>query len=258
MGMIGMKFMTDSRQAESPFKGAIAVVTGASSGIGRAIALRLARQEAIVCAAGRSADRLRELEAESSRATVSFQVDLTIPEQVEAFAAALQHRFGRIDILVHGAGIIHQSRLQDGSVQDLDDQYASNLRGPYLLTKALLEMLKASHGEIVFINSSAGLAASRADIGQYAATKHGLRAMADSLRHEVNPSGVRVLTVYAGRTATPMQETLCRTSGVPYAPHLFLQPDDVASVVVSALMLPRTAEVTDVSVRPMAKYPHPL
>jgi NADP-dependent 3-hydroxy acid dehydrogenase YdfG len=111
----------------------------------------------------------------------------------------------------------------------------------------------AARGQIVFINSSVGLTAKRPDIGQYAATKHALKAIADSLREEVNPKGLRVLTVYLGRTATPMQETISRQEGRAYHPETLLQPEDVASVVLNALMLPPTAEVTDISIRPMAR-----
>jgi len=122
-----------------------------------------------------------------------------------------------------------------------------------MLTQQLLPLLAAAHGQVVFINSSVGLTAKRPEIGQYAATKHALRAIADCLREEVNSNGIRVLTVYLGRTATPMQEVLHRLEGVPYNPEALLQPEDVASVVVHALMLPRTAEVTDISIRPMRK-----
>ncbi len=137
--------------------------------------------------------------------------------------------------------------------RNLDLQYATNVRAPYVLTKRLLPLLTASRGQIVFVNSSAGLNAKRPDAGQYAATKHALRAIADSLREEVNPEGVRVLSVYLGRTATPLQEALFREQGKDYHAEMLLQPEDVASVVVQTLMLPPTAEVTEISIRPMRK-----
>ena len=80
---------------------------------------------------------------------------------------------------------------------------------PLLLTKGLLPMLKASSGQVVFVNSTAGLAAG-ADNGLYAATKHGLRSLTGSIRDTVNPYGIRVLSVFPGRTATPMQEGVAR------------------------------------------------
>jgi NAD(P)-dependent dehydrogenase (short-subunit alcohol dehydrogenase family) len=104
----------------------------------------------------------------------------------------------------------------------------------------------------VFINSSQGLAASPG-VGQYAAAKHGLRAVADSLRGEVNDRGTRVLSVHVGRTATPMQERIFAMEGRAYAPERLMQPEDVGQVVLAALVLPRTAEMTSVSIRPALK-----
>ncbi len=111
-------------------------------------------------------------------------------------------------------------------------------------------MLRARRGQIVFINSWAGFNA-RAGAGQYAATKHALRAIADSLREEVNSEGLRVLSVFPGRTATPMQETMHAIEGKEYLPERLQQPEDVAAVVVNALLLPRTAEVTEIRMRPL-------
>jgi NADP-dependent 3-hydroxy acid dehydrogenase YdfG len=183
----------------------------------------------------------------------SFQIDLTVEASLQPLFRYLSEEAGRLDLLIHSAGVIHQGRMESARVEDLDLQYATNIRAPYVLTQRLLPLLTAAHGQIVFINSSAGTSAKRPEIGQYAATKHGLKAIADSLREEVNPKGIRVLTVYLGRTATAMQEALCRQEGRVYQPEVLLQPEDVASVVVHSLMLPRTAEVTDISIRPMLK-----
>jgi NADP-dependent 3-hydroxy acid dehydrogenase YdfG len=117
----------------------------------------------------------------------------------------------------------------------------------------LLPMLRSRHGQVVFINSSVGTRAP-ANVGQYAATKHALKAIADSLRDEVNADGMRVLSVFLGRTATPMQAAIYEMEGRTYRPELLLQPEDVAAVVINALTLPRTAEVTDISIRPFKKF----
>jgi NAD(P)-dependent dehydrogenase (short-subunit alcohol dehydrogenase family) len=179
-----------------------------------------------------------------------FQIDLTSEENLQPLFNHLGNE-GRLDILVHCAAFIHEGQMEGARIEDLDLQYVTNVRVPYFLTQRLLPLLKAARGQIVFINSSAGLTAKRPDVGQYAATKHALRAIADSLREELNPKGVRVLSVYLGRTATPMQEALFRKEGRVYRPETLLQPEDVASTVVQALMLPSTAEVTDISIRPM-------
>ena len=235
--------------------GRVAVVTGASSGVGRAIALALARQGAQLCAVGRNSNALAETVAAARQFSpaTTFPLDLTVEENLETLLRHLEEKAGKVDILVHSAGVIHQELMERARIEDLDLQYATNVRAPYLVSQRLLPFLARARGQIVFINSSVGLAVKRPEVGQYAATKHALKAIADSLREEVNPKGIRVLTLYLGRTATPMQQALFQQDGREYHPETLLQPEDVASVVVHALMLPSTAEVTDISIRPMAK-----
>jgi NADP-dependent 3-hydroxy acid dehydrogenase YdfG len=104
----------------------------------------------------------------------------------------------------------------------------------------------------VFVNSTVGLEA-RAGVGQYASTQHALRAVADALRAEVNHDGVRVLTVYLGRTASERQARIFQMEGRDYVPESLMQPDDVAQMVMAALSLPSTAEVTEIRMRPAVK-----
>jgi NADP-dependent 3-hydroxy acid dehydrogenase YdfG len=116
----------------------------------------------------------------------------------------------------------------------------------------LLPVLKSCRGQIVFLNSSAGVNA-RAECGQYSATKFALRAIAESLRAEVNAEGVRILNVFPGRTASPMQMRIHKMEGKEYYAERLIQPEDVAALVSMALELPRSVEVTDVHLRPMIK-----
>jgi len=233
----------------------VAVVTGASSGIGQAIAISLARYGAAICAVGRDTDRLCETitKAQSYSRALPFQADLAENENIRCLEQLLATEFGRLDILVHCAGVIQHNPMRSARIEDFDLQYAVDLRMPYLLTKSLLPMIKDSSGQIVFINSSLGVNAKRPEVGQFAATQHALKAIADSLREEVNREGIRVLTVYPGRTATSRQKRLHQEDGRPYRPETLLQPADVASVVIHSLALPRTAEVTDIHIRPMIK-----
>jgi NAD(P)-dependent dehydrogenase (short-subunit alcohol dehydrogenase family) len=233
----------------------VAVVTGASSGIGRAIAIELAQRGARLCAIGRNPAALAETIAASklSPKALPYATDLTGDESIQQLARWLEQEFGRVDVLVHSAGVIHHDPVETARAENFDLQYAANLRAPYLLTQALLQPLTISRGQIVFINSSLGLNAKRPAVGQFAATQHALKAVADSLREEVNPRGIRVLTVHTGRTATPRQQRLHQEEHRVYRPQLLLQPEDVASIVVHSLALPRTAEVTDISIRQMIK-----
>ena len=233
----------------------VALVTGASSGIGQAIALALSRQGVRVCIIGRNRaalTRTANAAKDPSRIT-SFEIDLAVEKDFDVLLRYLQAEGGQLDILVHSAGVIHQDLMEQACVDHFDLQYAVNVRAPYLLTQRMLPLLAAARGQVVFINSSLAHAAKRPNIGQYGATKHALKAIADSLREEVNPKGIRVLSAYLGRTATPMQEALCRHEGHVYRPEILLQCEDVASVIVHALSLPATAEVTDVAIRPMIK-----
>ena len=235
--------------------GQIAIVTGASSGIGRAIALALAKNGVGVCAVARRqealeavADQVRE---NGSQARVCC-ADFTRDEDIQQVAGTVQREFGRLDILVLCGGAISHGALATAAVADFDLQYRSNVRGHYVLAQATLPLLRRQKGQIVFINSSAGLR-SPATVGQFSATQHALRAIADSLRDEVNGDGIRVTSVYPGRTATPRMAALFEKEGRSYRPDLLMQPEDVAAMVIQAIALPRTAEVTDISMRPMLK-----
>jgi NADP-dependent 3-hydroxy acid dehydrogenase YdfG len=235
----------------SPLSGRVAVVSGAGGGIGRAIAEALGAAGARVALLGRTLERLDEAAAASGDAR-SYRVDITDDDALGAIVDRLHRDHASIDVLVHCAGVHAMGAIERAPVADLDRQYRTNVRAPYLLTQHLLPALRQSNGQVVFINSSVGLDA-RAQVGPYASTKHALRAIADSLRDEVNADGVRVLSVYLGRTASPMQRDIHAAEGKPYRPADLLQPDDVASMVVAALSLPRTAEVTELRIRPMRK-----
>jgi NADP-dependent 3-hydroxy acid dehydrogenase YdfG len=236
-------------------KDKIAVITGASSGIGKAIALDLAAKGVKACLLGRKLETLEEVAVVARKTTpqvLCYQVDLTVDQDIRKIADCLYREFSCVDLLIHSAGVISFGPLESASVEDFDRQYKINVRAPYALTQALFPMLRSRRGQIVFINSSAGLNAS-ANLGQYAATKHALKAIADSLRQEINPEGLRVLSVYLGRTASPMQAALFKMEGREYHPERLMQPRDVAAVVINALSLPRSVEVTEINVRPLIK-----
>ncbi len=230
------------------------LITGASSGIGAAIAVALAREGARLLLSGRSTEKLEQVATEArehSPAVETFAADLAEDEAVRALAARAQAAFGGVDVLIHSIGLFAAGLFESSPVEDLDRQYRINTRVPYLLTQALLPSLISRQGQVLFVNSSTGFHLPRAGWVGYAASKHALRALADGLRDEVNKKGVRVITVYPGRTATPMQEEVHRYEGRPYDAERFLQPEDVAAAAVNALSLPRTAEVTDLHIRPM-------
>jgi short-subunit dehydrogenase len=233
----------------------VAVVTGASSGIGKAIALELAAQGANLCLVGRKLETLQSVaDAAKAKAAQSrcYQADLSVGREVDQLVANIKRDSESVDILVHCAGIIKLGPLESADAVQLDDQYRTNLRAPYVLTQGLLPALKARPGQLLFVNSSAGLAA-KANASQYSASKHALKAIADSLREELNPAGVRVLNLFLGRTASSMQASVHVAEVKAYVPQRLMQPEDVAALAIHALTLPRSIEVTEICMRPLFK-----
>ena len=232
-----------------------ALITGASSGVGRAIALELAALGALVLLVARDPQKLRsvcdEIKA-TGAAAQSRSVDLTNDDALQSFLTDCKKEFAGLDFVVHSAGLFRMEPMASAPASDFDLLYRCNVRAPFVVTQALLPLVIARSGAIAFINSTSG-ATTHANVGQYAATKFALKAIADTLRLEMNAHRVRVLSVMLGRTATPMQEEVCRLEGSVYDASKFLQPADVARAVVYALTLPASAEVTDLYLRPARK-----
>jgi short-subunit dehydrogenase len=229
------------------------VVTGASGGIGRAIATRLAEEGATLCLCGRDRSKLDDLASRlPGKHSRCYSADLAIGKQVDELVSAILADNPSIHGIIHCAAVIHLGPVSDAPVQAFHQQLSLNTVAPFRLTQLLLPQLIKNQGQIIFVNSSAGLNA-RANVSQYAASKHALKALADSIRQECNEEGVRVCTIYLGDTATPMQAQVRKEQGRSYQPARLIQPEDVASVVTSVLGLARTAEVTDVVMRPMQK-----
>ena len=242
-------------ESNTRLHGRNALVTGASSGIGESIALALAAAGANVALVARRLGLLRKVAArcaDRGAKALCYQADLLDEKQLRRLRRQVVRDFGGVDILVHSAGIIAMGRVAEASVRDFDRQYRCNVRAPFLLTQLLLATLVARKGQIVFINSTAGLQAP-AGLSQYAATKHALKALGDSLRDEVNPAGVRVVSVYVGRTATPLQSKVHQWERRAYHPGQLIQPRQVADAVVAALAIDREGEITDLRIRPMRK-----
>lgn len=232
--------------------GAVALVTGASGGIGRAIAIAMARCGFGLCLVGRDESRLAATVAAVATTgvpVVPALADLTHAGRVEELGELVDREFGRLDALVHAAGGYSRGEFRSSSVDDLDALYQVNVRAPYRLTQVVLDMVLRSHGDIVFVNSTQGEAA-KGGLAQHAAMQHAAKAMADSLRAEVNRDDVRVTTIHLGRTATPLQERIVAGEGRDYRPELLIQPHDVAELVVAAVTLPKSAQLTTATLWP--------
>jgi len=228
-----------------------AMVTGASQGIGKAIAKALAALGVEVYMVGRSIDRLRAAAREFESSTlppVFLEADLSSIPDISAIVEQFSATGDTLDILVNCGGIYFQDSWAKASADEFRQILETNVLGPYSLTQSLLPYLARARGDVVFINSSI-VKGSGADAGQYAAAHHALQSLADSLRAEVNDRGIRVMSVYPGRTATPRQQAIYKAGGRDYQPERLLQPEDVAATVVNCLCLAATAEVTDLHIR---------
>jgi NADP-dependent 3-hydroxy acid dehydrogenase YdfG len=236
-----------------PLSGTVALVTGAGGGIGRAIACALVGAGSEAWLVGRTQKTLDETARLGGVEHIRVRPhDLTRPDEMEALARELEHEAQRLDVLVHCAGVIAHGRIEEAPTESLDEQYAANVRVFYALVQRLLPLLRSGPGQVVVVNSSVVLG-TRPGVGQFAATQHALRALTDTLRQEINADGVRVLSVFPGRTATTRQESLFAAEQRHYRPELLLQPEDLATMVLTSLTLPRTVEVTDIYIRPMLK-----
>ena len=235
--------------------GQIAVVTGASSGIGRAITLKLSSEGVSVYIIGRRPAALEAVGHEALKVggnPVVCVADLERDKDITDLKVYFRKNLRHLDILVHSAGRISPGSLSRLGLRTFDRPFRVNVRAPYALTQAVLPLVKKCKGQVVFINSSAGVR-SRAGLAAYAGSKHALKAIADALREEVNKDGLRIISIYPGRTATPMQRRIFRYLGTPYSPEYLMPPEDVAEVVADVLKLGRKAEVTDIHVRPAGK-----
>jgi len=223
------------------------LITGAGSGIGAALARQLADRgdELWLLArdAGR-ATRLREVFPDAQ----TLVGDLADPSRL-SWALGHQTLPARLDSLIHVAGIVELGTVADTPVATWQQQLNVNAVAPAELTRLLLPSLRAARGHVVFVNSGAGLRVSP-EWGSYAASKFAVRAIADALRQEERENGLRVTTVYPGRTATPMQEKVHQQEGADYDASRWIDPASVATTIVAALDLPRDAELTELTVRP--------
>jgi 3-oxoacyl-[acyl-carrier protein] reductase len=192
-------------------QGRIALVTGAAQGIGRAIALELAKAGATLALADINEAKLALVAAEVEAlggTAAAFKLDVSNQESIEAGAKAVLDRFGKVEILVNNAGITRDALMMMMKRSDWDLVIAINLTGPFLLTQALLrQMIKNRWGRIVNMASVVGRAGQAGQVN-YAASKAGLIGMTKSLAREVASRGITVNAVAPGYIETPMTAVL--------------------------------------------------
>ena len=231
-----------------------AVITGAGSGIGRAVALNLAKNHWKVVLVGRRPEALAEtvaLTAGPGIKTEAFPCDISDPNAVEAMATSVLTRFGRVHALINAAGInISRRGLTVLSTRDFQRVVETNLHGAYYCVQAFLaSMRQYGEGTVVNISSEAGRQASAKSGAAYAVSKFGLVGLTQAINAEERASGVRACCIFPGDVATPLLD--CRPVPPPAdARAKMLQPDDVAACVWLVLNLPNRAIVEEIVIRP--------
>jgi NADP-dependent 3-hydroxy acid dehydrogenase YdfG len=224
------------------------LVTGAGSGIGAAVAQKLHERGDDLVLLARDDERPNALHEQFPGAR-TVVADLADVDAVDGIGGLPD----RLDSLLHVAGVVELAPVAELSTHDLREQLDVNLASPALLTRACLPALRAAHGTVIFVNSAAGLAAG-ATWAAYAASKFGLRALADSLRAEEQENGVRVTTLFPSRTATPMQEKVHEQEGRTYDSSRWINPETVAATLLHVLDLPTDATIPEVTVRPLVPW----
>lgn len=231
-----------------------AVVTGATGGIGGAVARAWAVLDGRLWVLGRRRGALKGFVEKLPGPALArgLSGDLTSERYQDEVTEVIRRACEGLDLLVHAAGVYSSTGLARFDQDEYRRLFDLNVRARFALTARLLPLLRARGGTVVFVNSSVG-SRSPATSGVYAASMHAMRAGTDALRQEVNPHGVRVVSVFLGRTATPMQGRIHREEGRAFEPEYMIRPETVGRLIVDLAGLPRDAEVTDVMLRPIRK-----
>jgi len=242
-------------------KDKVAIVTGASSGIGHATALALSRAGAKVAAGARRMDRLESLQNEISKngEEVFIQkLDVTIKSECDALADAVLKKWGTIDILVNNAGLQPLSFFKNLKVEEWDKMIDVNIRGVLYCTAAVIPtMMNKNSGHIVNISSMAGRVVYPSG-SVYCATKHAVTAFSEGLRQEFSQrSNIRVTCIEPGVVATELINTITDKALEKYVERTrqmeALQAEDIANAIVFAVQAPNHVNVNEILIRPITQ-----
>lgn len=238
--------------------GKVAIVTGASSGIGEATAIALAAEGATVAIAARRSDRLADLArriTEKGGQALPITADVSDEAQVKAVVQQTQAKFGQVDILVNNAGVMLLGMIDGANTEDWRRMINLNVLGLMYATHAVLPLMKAqSDGHIVNISSVAGRVAN-AGSGVYNASKWAVGAFSESLRKEVYQNNIRVTIIEPGLVATELPHQVTdpkakETTAAFYGSVRNLESEDIAAAIVYAVTQPSHVNVNEILIRP--------
>ncbi len=238
--------------------GKVAIVTGASSGIGEATALALAAEGARVAAVARRADRLEALTkriADSGGQAIPLVADVTDESQIHEFVNKTNAQWGRVDILVNNAGVMLLGLIDGANTEDWRRMFDINVLGLMYATHAVLPIMKQQgEGHIVNISSVAGRTA-RVGSGVYNATKWGVGAFSEALRQEVYKDKIRVTIIEPGAVATELPQHITDPRAKEQIQAFVqsmtpLESEDIAAAIAYAVTQPPHVNVNEILIRP--------
>lgn len=242
------------RRSMTSLQGKVALVTGASKGIGRATALRLGGEGVRMIIAATSVDLLETLRKDLEGMGVEClarRCDVTRLSDCQDLIRQSQDRFGTIDILVNNAGVGFSGKIVESDPEQAEQMVRVNILGVYHMTRTVLPlMIEQRSGDIVNIGSVAGVKYSP-NFAIYSATKFAVRAFSEALRNEVQGHNIRVTLIHPGMTDTPFFDSFARKgSPVPLDKGEILRPDDIADAIHHALTRPDGVSLNELTVRP--------
>lgn len=238
--------------SENESTGRVAVITGASSGIGAATARALAADGYKVALLARRIDRIEAIARELGNGSIAIQADVTDRDQLVAAAERVQDELGGADVLVNNAGVMLLGPFSSARREDYRTMVEANLLGAITATEVFLDQLKAGGGDLINISSVAGRTA-RATNGVYAATKWGINGWSESLRQELLP-GVRVTLIEPGvvdtELPTHITDQATREAVQKGYDAATVKPEEVAEIIAFVLARPRHLAINEVLLRP--------
>ncbi|HXN79239.1 MAG TPA: SDR family NAD(P)-dependent oxidoreductase [Candidatus Dormibacteraeota bacterium] len=233
----------------------VAVITGASSGIGAATSVALGRKGFQIVVGARRVDRLKRVAGEEG---VALALDVTDKKSIDAFVREVSRRFGRIDVLVNNAGgALGLGPIENAVDDDWIGMWQVNVLGLMWMTRACLPLLrKAKHGHVVNIGSIAGFETYKGGAG-YTAAKHAVRAITRTLRLELNGEPIRVTEIDPGLVETEFSVVRFhgdrKAAKAVYEGLKPLSAEDIAECVVFAVTRPPHVDIDEIVVRPVAQ-----
>lgn len=227
----------------------VAVITGASSGIGKGIALKLSNEGATVVLVARDEKKLDQVSTELRKAGAKnyeiISADVTNREDIDRAVQQAVEEFGKVDILVNSAGQMKSSAITEGEVQAWDDMIDVNLKGTlYAINAVMPHFQQQQSGHIVNIASISGFEVTKSS-ALYSATKAAVHAITQGLEKELAKTGIRSTSISPGMVDTAM------TSDTDWGSRKMLEPKVIANAVVYALTQPSHVNVNEITVRPV-------